>query len=72
MVSVTTGSQGKVDLVPPHDIHAEQGGPTRSAAIILRSQRTGEGTVLQKGYDTTTGRITERWGPQQIPFELNA
>jgi len=29
--SVTTGSQGKVDLVPPHDIHAEQGGPVRSS-----------------------------------------
>src|SRR5437660_8833938 len=27
--SVTTGTQGKVDLVPPHAIHAEQGGPTR-------------------------------------------
>src|SRR5262249_28250697 len=26
--SVTTGSQGKVDIVPPYDIHAEQGGPT--------------------------------------------
>ena len=25
--SVTTGTQGKVDLVPPHSIHAEQGGP---------------------------------------------
>ena len=32
--SVTTGTQGKVDLVPPHAIHAEQGGPTRSVAII--------------------------------------
>src|SRR5262245_22636926 len=27
--SVTTGSTGKVDLIPPRDIHAEQGGPTR-------------------------------------------
>src|SRR3954453_3937546 len=27
LASVTTGSQGKVDLVPPHAIHAEQGGP---------------------------------------------
>ena len=30
LTSVTTGTQGKVDLVPPHAIHAEQGGPTRS------------------------------------------
>jgi predicted metal-dependent enzyme (double-stranded beta helix superfamily) len=68
--SVTTGSQGKVDIVPPHDIHAEQGGPTRSAAIILRSMRLGEGTVLQKQYDPKTGVVTEQYGPTQIPFAL--
>src|SRR5207247_1111807 len=33
LASVTTGSQGKVDLVPPRNIHAEQGGPMRSVAI---------------------------------------
>ena len=49
--SVTTGSQGKVDLVPPRAIHAEQGGPTRSVAVIVRSQKLGEGTVLQHRYD---------------------
>ena len=59
-----------VDLVPPHDIHAEQGGPTRSAAMILRSQRLGEGTVLQHQYDPKAKTITERYGPTQIPFEL--
>lgn len=72
MTSLTTGAQGKVDLVAPHEIHAEQGGPTRSVAIIVRSQRTGEGTVLQKGFDKETGEITERYGPKQVPFELNA
>jgi predicted metal-dependent enzyme (double-stranded beta helix superfamily) len=72
LTSVTTGSQGKVDLVAPHEIHAEQGGPTRSVAIILRSQKTGEGTILQKGYDKVTGEITERYGPKQVPFELTA
>ena len=39
MTSVSVGSPGKVDLVPPFDIHAEQGGPTRSVAIILRSTK---------------------------------
>jgi len=29
--SVTEGESGKVDLVPPFDVHAEQGGPTRSS-----------------------------------------
>lgn len=70
MSSVTTGSQGKVDLVPPYDIHAEQGGPTRSVAVILRSQRLGEGTVLQKGYDPVAKTIVERYGPKQISYEL--
>jgi predicted metal-dependent enzyme (double-stranded beta helix superfamily) len=72
MTSVTTGSQGKVDLVAPYDIHAEQGGPTRSAAIILRSQKTGEGTIMQRLYDPETGAVTERWGPTQIDYELIA
>lgn len=70
--SVTTGSQGKVDLVPPHAIHAEQGGPTRSVAIIVRSQRLGEGTVLQRQYDPKTNTVTERYGPTQIPYDLVA
>ena len=72
MTSVTTGSQGKVDIVPPYAIHAEQGGPTRSAALILRSMRLGEGTVLQKQFDPKTGAIKEQYGPTQIPFPLTA
>jgi predicted metal-dependent enzyme (double-stranded beta helix superfamily) len=72
MASVTTGSQGKVDLVPPHAIHAEQGGPTRSVAMILRSQRLGEGTILQHQYDPAAKTVLERYGPTQIPFEIAA
>jgi predicted metal-dependent enzyme (double-stranded beta helix superfamily) len=68
--SVTAGTQGKVDLVPPHAIHAEQGGPTRSVAIIVRSQRLGEGTVLQHSYDPKANTVIERYGPTQVPFEL--
>src|SRR5215813_11420544 len=68
--SVTTGSQGKVDLVPPHAIHAEQGGPTRSVAIIVRSQKLGQGTVLQGRYDPKTNMRTEGYGPTQVPYEL--
>lgn len=70
--SVTTGSQGKVDLVPPYDIHAKQGGPTRPVAVILRSQPLGEGTVLQKGFDLKANTVVERFRPKQIPYELNA
>jgi predicted metal-dependent enzyme (double-stranded beta helix superfamily) len=70
--SVTTGRQGKVDLVAPHAIHAEQGGPTRSVAIIVRSQRLGEGTVLQHTYDPKAKTVIERYGPTQVPYELVA
>jgi predicted metal-dependent enzyme (double-stranded beta helix superfamily) len=72
LLSVTTGARGKVDLVPPHAIHAEQGGLARSVAIILRSQRLGEGTVLQHMYDPEAKTVVERYGPAQIPHELNA
>ncbi len=70
LASVTTGSQGKVDLVPPRAIHAEQGGPSRSVAIIVRSQKLGEGTVLQHRYDRDANTVVEQYGPTQIPFEL--
>ena len=70
--SVTTGTQGKVDLVPPHSIHAEQGGPTRSVAIIVRSQRLGEGTILQRRYDAMAKTVVEQYGPTHIPFEVVA
>jgi predicted metal-dependent enzyme (double-stranded beta helix superfamily) len=72
LASVTTGSQGKVDLVPPRNIHAEQGGPTRSVAVIVRSQRLGQGTVLQGRYDPRTNARTEGYGPTQVPYELVA
>jgi predicted metal-dependent enzyme (double-stranded beta helix superfamily) len=72
LASVTTGTQGKVDLVPPHAIHAEQGGPTRSVAIIVRSQRLGEGTVLQRAYDPKAKTVIERYGPTQVPYTLVA
>jgi predicted metal-dependent enzyme (double-stranded beta helix superfamily) len=72
LASVTTGTQGKVDLVAPHDIHAEQGGPARSVAIIVRSQRLGEGTVLQRAYDPKAKTVIERFGPTQVPFALLA
>jgi predicted metal-dependent enzyme (double-stranded beta helix superfamily) len=71
MTSVTTGSQGKVDLVPPHDIHAEQGGDARSVAIIVRSQKLG-GTNIQHGYNVAEKTVEERYGPRQIPYELTA
>src|ERR1700691_179546 len=55
------------DGSPP--IHAEQGGPARSVAIIVRSQKLGEGTVLQHQYDRATNTVVERYGPTQIPYD---
>lgn len=72
LASVTTGTQGKVDLVAPHAIHAEQGGPVRSVAIIVRSKPLGEGTVLQNGYDLETRTVVARYGPIQIPYDVTA
>jgi predicted metal-dependent enzyme (double-stranded beta helix superfamily) len=72
LASVATGTQGKVDLVAPHAIHAEQGGPTRSVAIIVRSQRLGEGTILQRTYDPKAMTVIERFGPTQVPYALVA
>jgi predicted metal-dependent enzyme (double-stranded beta helix superfamily) len=72
LASVTTGSQGKVDIVPPRAIHAEQGGDTRSVAIIVRSRKLGEGTILQGRYDPATKTRTEGYGPTQVPYELVA
>lgn len=70
LTSVGEGAPGKVDLVAPYDIHAEQGGPGRSVAIIVRSAKLGE--ITQNQYDLETGAIRPGPGPTQIPFELNA
>lgn len=72
LASVTTGAQGKVDLVPPRAIHAEQGGPTRSVAIIVRSQKLGEGTALQHRYDRGANTVVEQYGPTQIPYAISS
>jgi len=67
--SVTEGKAGKVDLVPPFDIHAEQGGPTRSVAIILRSERVA-GKTTQGSYDIEKQTIRQIDGPIQVPYEI--
>jgi predicted metal-dependent enzyme (double-stranded beta helix superfamily) len=66
---VTEGKPGKVDLVPPFDVHAEQGGPTRSVAIILRSERVA-GKVLQGSYDKENDTVRRIEGPENIPYEI--
>jgi predicted metal-dependent enzyme (double-stranded beta helix superfamily) len=67
--SVTAGKAGKVDLVPPFDIHAEQGGPTRSVALILRSERVA-GRTTQGSYDMEKQTVRQIDGPTQVPYEI--
>jgi predicted metal-dependent enzyme (double-stranded beta helix superfamily) len=67
--SVTQGTPGKVDLVPPFDIHAEQGGPTRSVAIILRSERVA-GKVPQGSYSMEGNLYRQIEGPINIPYNI--
>ncbi len=67
--SVTQGTPGKVDLVPPFDIHAEQGGPTRSVAIVLRSERVA-GKVPQGSYSMEGNLYRQIEGPTNIPYSI--
>lgn len=71
LTSVTQGTPGKVDLVPPFDIHAEQGGPARSVAIILRSERVA-GRVPQGSYSMEGNLYRQIEGPTNIPYEITA
>ncbi|MFM1814962.1 MAG: hypothetical protein RLZ98_1657 [Pseudomonadota bacterium] len=69
MTSVTQGKRGSVDIVGPWEIHAEQGGPARSVAMILRSKKL-VGEVLQNRFDLKTGKVTLGSGPEQVPFNI--
>jgi predicted metal-dependent enzyme (double-stranded beta helix superfamily) len=60
---------GYIDFVPPHDIHAEFNGDRRTVGVILRSGNVGR--TEQCWYDDRTGRITRRFGPEQVPHPLD-
>jgi len=68
--SVTIGTRGAVDLVPPFGIHAENGGRNRSVAIIIRSERL-VGRALQGRYRPETNKTFQGEGPTQDPFEIS-
>jgi predicted metal-dependent enzyme (double-stranded beta helix superfamily) len=67
--SITEGGPGTVDLVPPFDIHSEKGGPGRSVAVIVRSERVA-GRVAQGRYNPETNATSKGDGPTQIPFAV--
>jgi predicted metal-dependent enzyme (double-stranded beta helix superfamily) len=60
---------GGVDFVPPFEVHAERGGPDRSVAIIIRSERM-VGRFKQHMFDPEKNAVAEAWGPEQVPYEL--
>jgi predicted metal-dependent enzyme (double-stranded beta helix superfamily) len=59
---------GKIDLVPPYEIHAEESGDERTVAIIVRAEKAGG--FLQGRYDPATKKYWQGYGPEQIPYEL--
>lgn len=59
---------GKVDLVAPYQIHAEESGEERTVAIIVRAQRAGG--FLQGRYDPVAKKYWQGYGPEQVPYEL--
>lgn len=66
-VNVKVGP-GKIDLVGPYEIHAEESGDERTVAIIVRAEKAGG--FLQGRYDPATSKYWQGYGPKQIPFEL--
>src|SRR5689334_1476514 len=66
-VNVKVGP-GKIDLVAPFEIHAEESGQERTVAIIIRAEKSG--AFLQGRYDPQGNRYWQGFGPQQIPYEL--
>ena len=63
------GKPGHVDLIPPFAVHAEQGGPERSVAVIVRSERL-VGRTLQHRFDPANHTVEKRCGPAQVPYEI--
>jgi predicted metal-dependent enzyme (double-stranded beta helix superfamily) len=59
---------GKVDLVGPFQIHAEESGEERTVAIIVRAEKAGG--FLQGRYDPANKKYWQGYGPEQIPYEL--
>jgi predicted metal-dependent enzyme (double-stranded beta helix superfamily) len=59
---------GKVDLVEPFQIHAEESGEERTVAIIIRAEKAG--SFLQGRYDPAKKKYWQGYGPEQIPYQL--
>lgn len=59
---------GHIDFIRPWEVHAEVNGAASTAALILRSQRSG--TFVQNIFDADSGAVEQYHGPRQIPYDL--
>jgi hypothetical protein len=59
---------GHVDYIAPWEVHAEFNGAATTAALILRSQRSG--TFVQNIFHADAGTVEQYHGPRQIPYSL--
>jgi predicted metal-dependent enzyme (double-stranded beta helix superfamily) len=59
---------GFVDIVPPHEAHAEIATSGRTVAVIVRSERVG--TFPQRNFDLESGRVHRGPGPTAVPYAL--
>lgn len=69
LMSAPEGRRGSVDIVYPHEVHAEQGGPQRSVSIILRSERIGPDMRPARYRPAENLRMSNN-GPSHIPMWL--
>ena len=69
-VNVKVGA-GKIDLVPPYAIHAEESGDERTVAIIVRAEKAGG--FLQGRYDPGDQQVLARLRSEADPLrtEIN-
>ncbi len=70
-VAVTEESDvgpGHIDYIRPWEVHAEVNGAASTAALILRSQRSG--TYVQNIFDAGSGAVEQYHGPRQINYAL--
>ena len=59
---------GHIDYILPWAVHAEVNGDASTAALILRSQRSG--TFVQNIFDAASGAVEQYHGPRQISYAL--
>lgn len=62
-------ADGHVHYIGPWAVHAEYNGSQTTAAVILRSQRSG--TFVQNIFHAETGEVEQYHGPQQIRYALD-